>query len=559
MIFMDRQRVLREAQKIATKYSFWMVSGNIAHLYGYVYEIEGKKFELEIKFEENFPTNPPQFIYQKDIIELLGNIQLDKLRNWTQESYVFDIIDELKMKIQKALHVSKTLLEENIELKKVSENSDDSYETDKYVNPDLSKYPSDSQYEEYLTPSDSTNKQFNGEQTVKTSIGEPQQSFENSSNTPPKPIQESFFEESSQMSVSLNTELGLIQQEYAYDQLSEKPAEINIYITITLTKTFIIGVDFTNYPKKPIFHFPQEVKKLLGDPQKSLNILRTWNPKKPLHIVDILHELEKNLYFFKEIELQFKEIIGEYQYEAVSGSLTALKVSILTYGFKEYKLNVDLKTYPKPPIINFTSELQQLINIPITELASFKNWINNQSKVVDIIREISWLVDKNSRINFEIDLLKDHSKDLKYDTIDSTLCVNMKGKMKTEDLTFEFQIILPTDYPMKIPEIKVLNEFELETHEKIKNDLHNSFDDFFNDWTPFSYLIDLFNLISKKIFEVSVVSCVICHKIECPSCSQKIAGENYCHAECPHCNRAYHKHCWDQTIKSFGKCGFCLR
>ena len=556
---MDKQRVLREAQKIATKYSFWMVSGNIAHLYGYVYEIEGKKFELEIKFEENFPTNPPQFIYQKDIIELLGNVQLDKLRNWTQESYVFDIIDELKMKIQKALHVSKMLLEENIELKKVSENSDDSFEADKFITPDLSKYPSDSQYEEYLTPSDSTNKPFNGEQTVKTSIGEPQQSFENSSNTPPKPIQESFFEESSQMSVSLNTELGLIQQEYAYDQLSEKPAEINIYITITLTKTFIIGVDFTNYPKKPIFHFPQEVKKLLGDPQKSLNILRTWNPKKSLHIVDILHELEKNLYFFKEIELQFKEIIGEYQYEAVSGSLTALKVSILTYGFKEYKLNVDLKTYPKPPIINFTSELQELINIPITELASFKNWINNKSKVVEIIREISWLIDKNSRINFEIDLLKDHYKDLKFDPIDSTLCVNMKGKMKTEDLTFEFQIILPIDYPMKIPEIKVLNEFELETHEKIKNDLHNSFDDFFNDWTPFSYLIDLFNLISKKIFEVSVVSCVICHKIECPSCSQKIAGENYCHAECPHCNRAYHKHCWEQTIKSFGKCGFCLR
>ncbi|HEC37402.1 MAG TPA: hypothetical protein ENI29_04140, partial [bacterium] len=365
---MDRQRVLREAQKIATKYSFWMVSGNISHLYGYVYEIEGKKFELEIKFEENFPTNPPHFIYQKDIIETLGNVQLDKLRNWTQESYVFDIIDELKMKIQKALHVTKTLSEENIEIKEVSENSNDSFETDKYLTPDLSKYPSDSQYEEYLTPSDSTNNSFNGEQTVKSSLEDPQQSFESSSNTPPKPIQESFFEENSQMSVSLNTELGLIQQEYAYDQIGEKPAEINVYITITLTKTFIIGVDFTNYPKKPVFQFPQEVTKLLGDPQKSLNILRTWNPKKPLHIVEILHELEKDLYFFKEIELQFKEITGEYQYETVSDSLTALRVSILTYGFKEYKLDVDLETYPKPPIINCSSELQQLINIPITEL-----------------------------------------------------------------------------------------------------------------------------------------------------------------------------------------------
>ncbi|MFW9972860.1 MAG: hypothetical protein ACFFDF_21920, partial [Candidatus Odinarchaeota archaeon] len=141
----------------------------------------------------------------------------------------------------------------------------------------------------------------------------------------------------------------------------------------------------------------------------------------------------------------------------------------------------------------------------------------------------------------------------------TTLHVEMKGKMKTEDLTFEFQINLPLDYPMKMPEVNVINEFEIEAHEKIKNDLHASFNDFFGEWTPFSYLVDLFNLISKKIFEVSVVSCVICHKIECPSCTKKIAGNDNCHAECPHCNRSYHSHCWEQTIKSFGKCGFCLR
>jgi len=128
-----------------------MVSGNIAHLYGYVYEIEEKKFELEIKFDENFPTNPPQFIYQKDIIELLENVQLDKLTNWTQESDVVDIIDELKMIIQKVLHVPKTILEENIELKEVSENSNDSSETDNFITPDLSRYPPDSQYNKYLT------------------------------------------------------------------------------------------------------------------------------------------------------------------------------------------------------------------------------------------------------------------------------------------------------------------------------------------------------------------------------------------------------------------------
>jgi len=269
--------------------------------------------------------------------------------------------------------------------------------------------------------------------------------------------------------------------------------------------------------------------------------------------------LEKKLYFVKEIESQYKKISGEYQCDLISDSLTSIKVHLLTYGFKEYILDVDLKPYPKSPLIEFSSELQQIINIPVMELNSYINWKEDESDAVDIIREISWLVDKNSRINFEIDLLKDHYKNIKYETSTATLHVEMKGKMKSEDLTFEFEIKLPIEYPMKMPEIEVVNEFELEIHEKIKNDLHASFSDFFDEWTPFSYLVDLFNLISKKIFEVSVVSCVICHKIECPSCTKKIAGDDNCHAECPHCNRAYHNHCWEQTIQSFGKCGFCLR
>jgi ubiquitin-protein ligase len=224
-------------------------------------------------------------------------------------------------------------------------------------------------------------------------------------------------------------------------------------------------------------------------------------------------------------------------------------------------LDVNLETYPKPPIIDLSLELEQIVTTPLTELKSYKNWIENQSEPVEIIREIAWLVDKNSRINFEIELLKEHYKKIEYNPSTSRLNIDMKGKMKTQDLMFQFQIELPNDYPMKVPTIKIINEFELESHEKIKEDLQSSFKNFFDDWSPFSYLVDLFNAISKKIFEVSVVSCVICHKIDCPTCSLKIAGpeQDTCHTDCPYCERSYHKHCWEQTIKSFGKCGFCLK
>ena len=100
---MDKKRILKEAQGIAKDFSFWMVSGNIAHLYGYVYEAPEKKYELEIKFDENFPNVPPQMIYHNEIEELLGKFQLNSLVTWTTESAVVNIIQELKTKIDDAL------------------------------------------------------------------------------------------------------------------------------------------------------------------------------------------------------------------------------------------------------------------------------------------------------------------------------------------------------------------------------------------------------------------------------------------------------------------------
>jgi ubiquitin-protein ligase len=234
---------------------------------------------------------------------------------------------------------------------------------------------------------------------------------------------------------------------------------------------------------------------------------------------------------------------------------------LVTYGFKEYTVDIDISSFPKCPRLILSSELNEILDKSIEELEAYKGWKDNESESVEILREIAWLVDKNSRINFEIELLKEHYKDINYEPQAQILNVEMAGKMRSQDLTFQFQIQLPNEYPMKVPEIKVVNEFELETHEQIKKDLQASFESFFDDWTPFKYLVDLFNAISKKIFEVSVVSCVICHKIECPTCSKKIAGpeQESCHVECPYCERPYHDHCWAQTIRSFGKCGFCLK
>jgi len=323
----------------------------------------------------------------------------------------------------------------------------------------------------------------------------------------------------------------------------------------------MVEIDLKNYPKKPTIKLPQELELLLGEPNNILESLKNWKGDETTHVIEVLRDLETKLFFIKEIEAESKKIIGEYRCDPNPDDPTKLKVHLVTYGFKEYIVDVDLAPYPKAPNIHLSIELQNLINLTINELKAFQEWKENESESVEVLREIAWLVDKNSRINFELELLKEHYKDIQFDPSTQILLIDMKGKMKTQDLTFKFQIGLPIDYPMKMPEIKVLNEFELETHEKTKNDLQSSFKSFFEEWTPFKYLVDLFNVISKKIFEVSVISCVICHKIDCPTCSLKIAGpdEEACHTECPYCERSYHKHCWEQTIKSFGKCGFCLK
>ncbi|MGQ4876413.1 MAG: hypothetical protein ACP6IY_20305 [Promethearchaeia archaeon] len=561
---MDKQRILKEAQKIAAKFSFWMVSGNIAHLFGYAYETPEKKYELEIKFDDDFPETPPKLIYHDEIKELLGDFVPEKLKNWTPDSSVVDIVHELKAKIQQSLNEPISLEKQQLipiiepqhaavnvqQPQKIDQETQENNQ-EEYITPDLNAYPPDFDYNQYITPKSENffDNQFQEDNLIQTD------KYRDSTSYSPEEI----FIESEPLSLDISTELGLIQQEYAYDQRSSNKADINVYLTITLTKTFIIPIDFSNYPEKPKIQFPQEIIQLIGDPYKTLETLAKWKPKKAPHIVDILHELEKRLFFIKDIEIEVKKILGEYQCDLIENNITQLNVHLLTYGFKEYLLNINLGSYPKPPKINLTPELEQIIKVPITELNSYKNWKEKESEPVEIIREIQWLVDKNSRINFELELLRADYKDFDYDPATQTLKLNMRGKMKTQDITFNFEVTLPNEYPMKVPEIRVLNKFELETQEKIKKELQNSFNDFFNEWTPFSYLVDLFNLISKKIFEVSIVSCVICHKIECPTCSMKIAGENACHVECPYCERSYHKHCWEQTIKSFGKCGFCLK
>jgi ubiquitin-protein ligase len=578
---MDNERLLQEAQLIAAEFKFYLVKGSLEHLYGYIYESEDgeTKYPLEIKYTPDFPEVPPEFIFPQPIPNVPDEIELETLNNWTSESQVVDAVRELAELIKNYVENSP---DESIKEKSVpeptlqdviEEPSEEGTETEpEYITPNMEKFLDQStapeQSEQYLTP-DTTQYPYAQDEYVNpdelpqwTEEEQVQEDKEEQYITPdstpspaPSPVTQPSLAQMQgvdmelEPDVQVSTEAALVQQEFAIDYVGGAMGVIEVYLTITIEQTFIIRIDFSNYPKRPIVTVQENLHKILNDVNTTIEILKNWNERKPKHIVEVIREIETKLWFLSDIEQEMRQISGEYKTVTIDGLISNLRVSLFTYGFKEYSLDLEISKYPAEPIIQFSPQLQEILPFSPEDLMAFKNWKRKESHVVDILREISWLVDKSARISFEVDLLKGGVKRVEYDKITDKFIIELAGQLKTKDLKFEFEVHMNEEYPITVPKFKLLSE--LEGYEEIKEKIDKEITSFTSEWHPFNYLIDLFNQISKTIFAESIISCVICHK--------KITDPVNLTVQCPSCERSYHKDCWNQTILSFGKCGFCLR
>lgn len=595
---MSIEAVYNEANLIlATFPDFWAVDEDVYHLYGIVEKTGVKQFAVYIDFPLDFPANPPQVRVSKEIATLLdGKIDLSSLATWTPgQSHVVDVLRELKILIQKHLE------EDFLDLKPAPKERPGKDYSD-FATPEPFEFHGQAGGTGGLSVKPARRPVADGP-VVRIgkgpAPGPDTGAVPGTGATPPQPdgvpeakrwvddgpaivpdeaaagmFDEAYWSGTGSTDTPaattgdpardarLREQADLIMMEYSVDQRAA--GKVNVYLPVSIESTFVIPVDFSTYPERPAFDFPAEIAALVPDPGTQLATLRGWNPAAPPSVIDVIRELEGKLWAFNDIETRIKRIFGEFEAAYEPGSRTAVRVTILTYGFQEFHITVDLKDYPARPTLTYSPNLSALIKTPPAQLKVMQHWDESEEKEpVAILREINWLVDKESRMAFEIDLLNANLKGVRYDPLSKSVVVQMKGTMKTEERVFEFKAVLPDNYPMTPPSIAMASKME-EEDEAMGAKMEAALKGLLAKWAPASsYLIDAFNAVSKAIFEVSVISCIICHKFECPTCSVKLDSpdpdEGSCKVVCPYCERSYHKHCWDQTIATFGKCGFCLR
>ena len=416
---------------------------------------------------------------------------------------------------------------------------------------------------------------------------EGKETAEVSEEAPATPVPEETSDDSSYQDTDslLANELTYLMNEFQVDIVEGVISRVRIYVTVSVELNFIIGIDYTLYPKKPLLTVQEELKQSL-DPE-TLDAVKGWKEDGSSHVVDIVRELESKLVSESKKQLQARLIIGEFKANQVDDN--HVTVDIVTFGLREYRMEVYLDTLPKPPRLELSDELKAIIP-DVNQLNAITTWDFSFMSVNDILREIQWEVDKKARIQFEIDLLYSLER-VEYKEMERKIEIDMRGQMKMADVTFKFEVQLPEDYPQSKPVIKLMSEV---SDDQVAKQMESAMK-ILDNWSSFTYLVDVFDTISKSILKASIASCIICHKMECPTCNKPMVrieaevapepqtapaegqpapeqpptqpteqassegGNDVCITECPHCKKPYHQHCWEQNIQAIKKCAFCMR
>lgn len=339
-----------------------------------------------------------------------------------------------------------------------------------------------------------------------------------------------------------------------------------IYLAAGPEHIYTIDFSLANYPQPPEITWPQEVIEELGEPMRFVKQLRDWDPGYPPAIFEIFQAFE--LYAFnyynavQELKDELRMIEGEFVMQLLKDNY--IRITLMSFDKQEYHVEVNLERYPNVEWI-FTPELEQAVGTRDEFMDRYKD-IKEKIRILNVLHDISWAIDKRNRLAFDYKVLVNNAteaiSDLKIDNDNKTISGCINGELKTASVRFEFVADFSKEYPERPPEISLspVGDVEQGVFDKLESFIADSG----ATWSNTSFFIDLLNQIHVAIFKSSIITCVLCHKLFCPDCDQPLylpkgkQGKT-CYVECASCHRPYHKHCFEKTIQTIGKCAVCMQ
>ncbi|HME51460.1 MAG TPA: hypothetical protein VKM55_04540 [Candidatus Lokiarchaeia archaeon] len=358
-----------------------------------------------------------------------------------------------------------------------------------------------------------------------------------------------------------------IRQLESFFQIEDKGNDqFIIYLAAGPEHIYTIDFSLTNYPQPPEITWPQEAIEELGEPSRFLKQLRDWDPAYPPSIYEVFQAFE--LYAFnyynavQELKDELRMIEGEFVMQLLKDNY--IRITLMSFDKQEYHVEVNLERYPNLEWI-FTPELEQVVG---GQEEFMQQYLSSKGKIpmIDVLHDISWGIDKRNRLVFDYKVLVNNVSeaisDLKIDNEKKIITGCINGELKTASVRFEFMADFSKGYPEQPPEISLSPVGDVE--QSVLDKLETFIADSGATWSNTSFFIDLLNQIHMAIFKSSIVTCVLCHKLFCPDCDEPLylpkgkQGKT-CFVECANCHRPYHKHCFEKTIQTIGKCSVCMQ
>jgi ubiquitin-protein ligase len=554
--------VYNQYLEISDEFSLAIMGGSIRDISVFLNSPDGEQYFVNIDFE--YYPKKPTFSFSDELlinIDGLDNL-LEILNNWDPKLPP-RLVDVL-LNIQSRIRPQTEKTEEKVVV-------DEAIRKDEApLSKDILKDEKKEEFVEFLPEGDVVEVTLEGSEDTKEKAFEanevlPATFFETDFTFEPfypeaEPTEDTFEnEEAIQQYLNLSNS-------FSVELMEEKIYHAVVYISSLdagIYNIYPITINYKEFPKKPMLTLTDDLLIRIRRLDEILERLKQWDHQIAPDLVDFLQQIEIKLVEDSMVEGELEIIKREYNTRRLTKN--KIQITLSTYGPRLLDIELDLKEYPHPPIITLPDELRDL---DVKNLEGIKKWQDRpQKRIMDVIRNLSQVINNLYRKGFEESLLKMISKDFEvvgdgYRVVIAAFLPQNKDADEDipEERKIEFRIRVTRTYPLFPPEIEVNSE-----DKELGTEVRDLLTDILKSWTPTMFIADAINRLSLSLWNKSLFNCLICGRKQCPTCEKPLLTEpvietnNLCEMPCIQCKRPYHVHCLTQSMgKGTTECGYCL-